>query len=189
MSEQVNAPFSVEGFKADAKNNGVYRRRMRVMEYINDGYGPTIIAERMGKKRDTIQFDIQWLRKNDFLSPDLDLRRKFKPTADMIVLMADMLRKGSTYGTIGEAVGFSSATISNFMANSKNPLIIKAKAYRASLTSSYEAFPDTISRRFDIRKIWRSTGTISFPAVNMRTTSAVLGPTPGRSMRSSLASG
>jgi hypothetical protein len=166
MSEQVNAPFSVEGFKADAKNNGVYRRRMRVMEYINDGYGPTIIAERMGKKRDTIQFDIQWLRKNDFLSPDLDLRRKFKPTADMIVLMADMLRKGSTYGTIG-----------------------KAKAYRASLTSSYEAFPDTISRRFDIRKIWRSTGTISFPAVNMRTTSAVLGPTPGRSMRSSLASG
>ena len=62
------------------------------MSLIIDGYRPAVIAESLGITRQNVSDDVKWLKKKGYINPDFSMRRRFKPTAETIHLIVEMLR-------------------------------------------------------------------------------------------------
>lgn len=138
QTEETPTNWSAAGFKRDQVRDRIRRRRERVAEWAKAGYGAKIISRETGVSISTVQGDLRYLRDENLI----DLKRKrskpFKPTAETIRFMGDLLRQNLTYAEIGEKIGYSSATVSKFMAGTTDPHILNAKRFRASLRKKKE---------------------------------------------------
>ena len=121
MSETVS-PWSAEGYEADKRRDRISRRRERIAEMSNAGYGGTLISEKLGIPKSTVDSDIQRLREQNLINPARKMS-KFNPTDAMIIQLCTLLRQDMTYQKIGEEFEVSSGAIQRFINKSKMKMV------------------------------------------------------------------
>ena len=136
MSKNKEA-WTYKGYRKDEINHLVNERRGRVLTLIREGNIVAQVAEKLGVTRAVTRNDVATLIRDGLLTAGEvhkrhEGKRKWVPTPETVILIAEMLRSGNPFAEISRVVGVTSQTSTKWIKQSTDPIIVKALRERAT---------------------------------------------------------